>query len=350
MGEFFSLPGPIETVPSERQMRTANLGGFTDFVRVRGGNAKAILSKHGVDPGAVRDPDFHMNVQALVDILEECSTEFDDPLFGLRLAGAQTPEVFGAVTALCRAASTFREALESFVEYIPVIHSPVGVMDIVYGKDTAEIRWALPADIGANSQAQLQAIAHEVKLFRTLVGGGFSPAYVNSAIKARSCDIAEIESVLGCRYHAGAPINAIAFPTSALDRPIIGSNRLVYRLLRSYFDRVKAASRKTHVERVEDYIRGALPSGNCSIERCAKKLGASVRTLQTHLSAAGLKFSDMLEQQRIELAGAYLEQPELSLDEIAAMLGYSEQSSFSRAFKRWHDCTPQQFRGNLRLA
>ena len=92
---------------------------------------------------------------------------------------------------------------------------------------------------------------------------------------------------------------------------------------------------------------GALPSGNCSIERCAKKLGASVRTLQTHLSAAGLKFSDMLEQQRIELASTYLEQPELSLDEIAAMLGYSEQSSFSRAFKRWHDCTPQQFRGAL---
>ena len=72
----------------------------------------------------------------------------------------------------------------------------------------------------------------------------------------------------------------------------------------------------------------------------------SVRTLQAQLSESGLNFSDILEQQRIELARAYLEQEHLSLDSIAAKLGYAEQSSFGRAFKRWTGLPPKLYRQN----
>ena len=102
--------------------------------------------------------------------------------------------------------------------------------------------------------------------------------------------------------------------------------------------------RTTIVERVEDYVRGSLPSGSCSIELCARKMGTSVRTLQSNLSEAGLKFSDILERVRTELAKSYLKQDQLSLDDVADLLGYSEQSSFGRAFKRWTGETPKQYR------
>jgi AraC-like DNA-binding protein len=69
-----------------------------------------------------------------------------------------------------------------------------------------------------------------------------------------------------------------------------------------------------------------------------------VRTLQSQLSDRELKFSDILEGQRTELARGYLERDDLSLDDVAAMLGYSEQSSFGRAFKRWTGSTPQRYR------
>jgi AraC-like DNA-binding protein len=125
---------------------------------------------------------------------------------------------------------------------------------------------------------------------------------------------------------------------------------LLYRLLGGYLDRVKAASRTTIVERVEDYVRGSLPSGNCSIECCAAKLGTSVRTLQANLSDYGLIFSDILEKQRMDLAKVYLEEGELSLDDVAAWLGYSEASSFGRAFKRWTGSTPQRYRKSVKPA
>jgi AraC-like DNA-binding protein len=348
MGEkfFYSLEGPLDASPAERQMRAANFDGFSDFVRGMGGNPRRILEHHGMDPQAVRDPDYHVSCQSLVDILEYCSTSFDDTLFGLRLAQLQQPDVFGCVTALCRAASSFREAVGSLINYLPVIHSPESMMELAAGKDTAELRWFVRADFGLNNQANYQAALLNLKLLQLIGGQTFRPSYVNLAVDARQRDIPEIEQTLGCKFHSGTEVNAIAFPAGILDQPIASSNKLLFRLLGGYLDRVKATSRTTIVERVQDYVRGALPSGNCSIERCAKKLGTSVRTLQSHLSDCGLRFSDILEGQRVELAKTYLEQGQFSLDEVAVRLGYSEQSSFGRAFKRWTGSTPQRFRGD----
>lgn len=346
MGEtfFYSLEGPLDTIPAERQMRAANLDGFADFVRNVGGNPRWILEHHGLDPRAVCDPDYYIDCKSLVDVLEYCSAEFDDPLFGLKLAGLQQPDVFGCVTALCRAASNVRESLVAMIDYLPVIHSPEFTMELVEGKETAELRWCVRSDLGLNNQANYQAVLLNVKLLQQIAGRGFRPSYVNLAVDARQKDIPDIEDRLGCRFHRDAETNAIAFPIGILDQPVASANRLLFRLLGGYLDRVKEAARRTIVERVEDYVRGALPSGNCSIERCAKKLGTSVRTLQSHLSECGLRFSDILERQRVELAKIYLEQKQYPLDEVAVLLGYSEQSSFGRAFKRWTGSTPQRFR------
>lgn len=344
---FYSLPGPLDSMPTERQMRTANLNGFPELVRSMGADPRAILERYGIDPRAIRDPDFYIDCTSLVEVFEHCAREFNDPLFGLRLAQLQEPDVFGCVAALCRAASTFREAVQSFIDYIPVVHSPVVVMELLEGKETSELRWSVRADLGMNRQASLQAALLDLKVLQMMGGRHFRPRYVNLAIDARSRDVPDIESRLGCRFQAGAATNAIAFPTDALDHPIPSANKLLFRLLGGYLDRVKAESRTTVVERVEDYVRGSLASGNCSIEHCAHKLGTSVRTLQANLSGYGLKFSDLLEKQRIDLARGYLKREQVSLDDVAAMLGYSEQSSFGRAFKRWTGSTPQRYRQML---
>ncbi|WP_231635969.1 helix-turn-helix transcriptional regulator [Novosphingobium sp. ST904] len=122
------------------------------------------------------------------------------------------------------------------------------------------------------------------------------------------------------------------------------ANRLLYKLLGSYLQRVKSAHSPSIVDKVNSYIRGSLASGACSIERCAEKTGMSVRTLQSRLSAESVRFSELVEKQRESLARAHLSDRRLSLDEIADRLGYGEQTSFGRAFKRWTGMTPQQFR------
>ena len=346
MGEsaFYSLEGPLDSLPAGGQMRTANLSGFSDLVRNLGADPRWILEHHGIDPRVIRDPDSYIDCKSLVDVLEYCSLSFNDALFGLRLAQQQEPDVFGCVAALCRAASSFREGLSSFIDYIPVVHSPVTILELVEGRETAELRWSVGADLGVNSQANYQGALLTLKLLRSIGGRSFRPSYINLAVDTRPKDVAEVETRLGCHFHGKSAANAIAFPLAMLDQSVPTANRLLFRLVSGYLERVREVARTTIVERVEDYVRGSLPSGNCSILHCAKKFGTSVRTLQGNLSVHGLRFSDILEKQRVEFAKTYLERRQLSLDEVASMLGYSEQSSFGRAFKRWTGATPQRYR------
>jgi AraC-like DNA-binding protein len=341
---FFSLEGPLDSLPASRQMRTANLSGFPGLVRSLGADPVSLLERHEIDPLALRDPDHFVDCKSVVDLFEYSSVSLNDPLFGLHLAQIQDPEVFGCITTLCRAAPTVRDSVTSFIAYIPVVHSPEAVIELVEGGDTAEIRWSVGTDLGFNHQANYKAALLNLKLLQMVGGSGFRPTYVNLAANPRPRDIPELEKQFGCRFNRTREENAIAFPAGVLDRPVATANRLVFRLLGGYLEQVRAASRTTIADRVEDYVRGSLPTGNCSIERCAIKLGMSVRTLQTQLGESGLKFSDILEQQRFELAKNYLEQPHLSLDDVADMLGYAEQSSFGRAFKRWTGLTPRLYR------
>lgn len=347
-GSFYSLDGPLDSMPTAQQMRAANLTGFSELVRGLGADPRAILERHGIDARAVRDPDAFIDIQSAVRMLEDCSRSFNDSLFGLRLARYQEPDVFGSVAALCRAASTFREAVTSYIDFIPVVHSPVAVLELVECRETVELRWHLQTDLGQNNQAQYKATLLNLKLLHQIGGPAFRPRYVSLSADVRARDIPEISQQFGCEFRKG-PGNVIAFPAAAMSRPVATANRMLFRLLGGYLDRVRVSARTSIVERVEDYVRGALPSGGCTIEHCAKKLGTSVRTLQANLSEARLRFSEILERQRFDLATAYLERGDLSLDDVAAMLGYAEQSSFGRAFKRWTGSTPQRFRAKLEL-
>ncbi len=343
---FFCLDGPLDSMPTEQQMRIANLSGLPALVRDRGIDPRPILERHNIDILSIRDPDQYVACKAVVNVLEDCAIALNEPLFGLLLAEHQEPDVFGCVTALCRASSTFRQALESFIDYLPVTHSPTTIIELVENDGTAEIRWCVRTDLGRNSQANYQAVMLNIKLFRQLLGPTFCPSYINLAAEPRNKDIQELERHLACRFHSTKAENAIAFPAELLDHPVASANRLLFKLLGGYLEQVRASARVSIKDRVEDYIRSSLPTGNCSIERCAQKLGMSVRTLQAKLGEAQESFSDIMELQRVDLAKSYLKQEQLSLDDVAANLGYSEQSSFGRAFKRWTGLTPKLYRRN----
>lgn len=344
MESFFSLDGPLDVPPADGQCRAANFAGLAYVARQNGRDARGIVERHGLEARVLTDPESLIAPQQVADVFEYCSSLFDDPLFGLHIATMQDPEVFGCVTALCRAAPTFRAGIRCLIDYLPVIHAPDCEVVLIEGRDTAELSWLVNTDLGVNDQAHYQAAMLNVKLLQAMGGPGFKPHRVSLSADTRSADMPELERILGCRVSPRSRHNAIAFPVHALDQPVPSANRLLFRLLGGYLEQVKAAQSPSIAERVESYIRGSLASGNCSIERCAEKVGMSVRTLQARLSAETLRFSELVESQREVLAKSLLTQGRLSLDEIADRLGYGEQTSFGRAFKRWTGMTPHQFR------
>ena len=76
----------------------------------------------------------------------------------------------------------------------------------------------------------------------------------------------------------------------------------------------------------------------------AKEMGISERTLQRRLAEEGSSFSKVLDELRRDLADEFLVDRNLAVSEVAFLLGYSEPSTFYRAFRRWHDVSPREFR------
>jgi AraC-like DNA-binding protein len=341
---FFGLEAPLDAIPAAGQMRAANLRGFSDFVRQRGESPRRILERFGLDPSALAEPDSHIACQKVVDVFEHCSDLLGDPLFGLRLAEAQDGDVFGCVAALCRAAPDMRAALTCLVDYIPLVHSPEAVLELVEHGDEAELRWAASTDLGFNDQANYQAILLILKLLEMVSDERFVPTWVNLTADARPADIPEITRLIGAPARVRATQNAIGFPAATLNQRIASADRLIYRLLGGYLARLRIINRVNIVERTQSYVDGALPTGTCDVAHCAEKLGLSVRSLQGRLLARGASFSDIVEARRAQLARIYLRQTRMPLDEIAERLGYAEQTSFGRAFRRWTGMTPRRFR------
>lgn len=346
---FFGLEGPLEAVPGAGLMRAANLRGFSEYVRARGGDAHRILARHGIDPVALAEPDGHISCQQVAAMLEYCSLLLDDPLLGLHLAATQDADVFGSVTAVCRAAPDLRAAIASLIRYLPVAHSPEAQLELIEQGGFAELRWAVRPDIGFNDQANYQAMMLILMLLQSITVNGFRASWVQFSADPSPQELVEIERLVAAAAHSRADGSAIGFPAAMLDLPIPTANRLTYRLVGGYLGRLRLLNHADMAQRARSYIRGALPVGTCSVERCADQMGLSVRTLQGRLFAHGVRFVDLVEEQREQLARIYLHQTPMPINEVAERLGYAEQTSFGRAFKRWTGLTPKQFRYGNRI-
>lgn len=337
-----SVDASIGAFPAQGQIQAGYLRGLKSLIRDRGGDPRDALERHGIDPDAFDDPDHHLDCLSAVNVVEYCSRRLQDPLFGLHLAEYQDPDVFGSVMALARAAPTVREGLQSLIDYVPLSASPECEMELACGRDVAELRWR--TDLCEGEQVNYQGLLLFTKTLQMLGGAHFRPRYANLTFNIARGDRQPLQERVGCKVNSRAEANAVAFPIDLLDRPIGTSNRMLYSLLGGCLAQLRTSTRAGFVEQVEAYVRGALSEGGCSVDACAEKLGTSSRTLQKRLTRNGVKFLDIVQSERIKLAKQALLWSGASLDDIAFQLGYSEQTSFGRAFKRATGMTPQGFR------
>lgn len=143
----------------------------------------------------------------------------------------------------------------------------------------------------------------------------------------------------------------IVFSGEAAKLPVTNAdnylNKLVISACESAVSVRKARSGVIQAD-VENAIAGLLPHGNARIETVARKLGVSPRTLRRKLAAQSLTFAGILEDLRVALAKHYLAEQDLSISRIAWLLGYTEVSAFSHAFRRWTGRTPRADRSRRR--
>jgi len=158
----------------------------------------------------------------------------------------------------------------------------------------------------------------------------------------------QYEAFFGCKLTLSKAL-AITFSYEDATRPFLTSNVAMWEFFEAKLNQKLAELDKSAstVDRVRAVLIESLPSGDSSIETVIQSLAMSKRTLQRKLSAEAETFQTVLQSVRSELADHYLGRSEISLAEIAFLLGFQESNSFIRAYSSWKGISPGSYREQL---
>lgn len=155
-----------------------------------------------------------------------------------------------------------------------------------------------------------------------------------------------LQHFLGCDIQFNKPHNALVLSNQDLDLPFNTYNKALVDMLKPVLEENLRSTGAINLysRQVEWVIERMLSAGCPKISQVASELGVSARTLQRRITSEGQTYQTLLNQVRFKVAKHYLSRSELSLFEIAALLGYEDQNSFYRAFKQWEGDTPSSWR------
>jgi AraC-like DNA-binding protein len=266
-----------------------------------------------------------------------------DPAFGLRVAKIAHPSHFGALGYAWMASSTLRQGLGCLHRYVRVLndHAQVtleerpGVLLVKVSVSESS------ADQVARDDSHLAALT---SLCRLNVGPSFRPAWVGMS-HPEPADISPYQQLFNCELRWGCESPEFAIRTEDADRMLPSANPVLEQMNeRIVMKRLGQLDKADTVGRVRAAILEQLPAGNISDESVAAALHMTSRTLHRRLKERECSFRGLLKEVRQELAAQYIEDDSLTLTEITFLLGFSEMSSFSRAFKNWNGVSPSEAR------
>jgi len=270
-----------------------------------------------------------------------------DPGFGLTIAQVWQPGDFHALGFAFLASTTLRSALNRLVRYHVLVDDRISY-SLVERDDNAILTYSTKHG-ELNEPAILEDTRWAVVLdaCRRIYGAELDPLEVAFWHSEPDSAMDEFSEFFRCPVRFDEPVACMAFPAQVLDRPLPASNREVALTLdRTLSEYLAKLQRDDIVSRTKSAIGNYLPSGNLTDKVVADALQMSPRSLQRKLAAEDTTFRKLVQTVRQELAESYLTDVSFTLMEISYLLGFSEQSSFSRAFKRWTGFTPQEFRGS----
>lgn len=316
------------------------LEGFSELLAERGQPVEPLFKQAGLSMRCLHKPDTLIPFDRHNHLLQLAASQLNCPHFSLELARRQGLFVFGPLATMVCECSSIGEALETFNKHISLVVQTVTLSLIPQGELSRFIIRCNFERVGQTVTFQDHAMALAYGLIRIFSGNDWLPraAYFPHG---EPDDIKPYMDFFHCPLGFGHQDLVLVLDTALLDKPLHEEARLLPRRLRNYLEQ-----RHSHdlLDQVKHVIALTLASEECNLDSVGRALGYSARTLQRRLSQAHTSFQALLDQVRHNQATHYLAHPYYRMTDIAAMLGYSELSAFSRSFKRWYGVSPQKWR------
>ena len=298
-----------------------------------------------LDPSVLLDPDNRIPFAQLVALYEKAAELTGDDNFGLHLAQHINPTAFDVVGYCALHSPTLGAAFTRGARYHS-IWTDGALFTLEAANDTSAIVYSyVDTAIKESRQDAEFTLAIVTTLCRSIASPDFAPTIVEFQHDAPR-DTSEHTKLFRCPIEFRTPSNKLTFATSFLSLPIARADASLCAVLDRHAEELlaKFPPRDSIVDQVRSIIANELRGGDPSLERVADALSLTPRTLQRKLAELGTSHNELLDQMRRQLAMRYLREREMAICEVAYLLGFSESSSFHRAFKRWTGVTPKEFR------
>lgn len=314
------------------------------------------LRSQGVAPHEVLPPGLNLDsadqlarlpAEAYCQWLIKAAERLRDPLLGLHLGQTIQPAHLGALGYVLLACENLGATLLRIQRYHRLVHDINPVQHRVV-EGNLELQWGI-AHGRPGALFDENGITSIVQFGRDVCGQRLALAQVDF-VNPPPDDIRPYEAYFGCPVRFGQPITRLAIPVDCLAAPLRQPDPTLLRLMEEQVDAAMAQLPQAGdlAEMTRRVVAHLAPRGTPELEQVAHELRLSPRVFYRRLAEQGLNFRALREAALRQLAELHLRDPRLTLAEVGALVGYSEQSAFSRAFKRWSGMPPLQWRQQTR--
>lgn len=317
-------------------------------LEARGLDARGLLAQAGLDAALLREPNGRSPVSAMSRLWRLAVDATGDPCLGLKVASYVQPATFHSLGLALLASENLEDALQRSARFSRIVSNAVDVQLQPHAQGIKQrVNWR--AEGAPVEEAIDLMMASTLKMGLILLG---LDARDEHPIELRLRRAAtpemreQFQAVFRCPITFEAEENSLWIPREWIEQPLPMANALLARqndqVVMDYLARFDGARIS---EKVRAELISRLPAGEPSRAEIAAALKLSEKTLQRRLQEEHTRYQQVLDEVRRDLAQQYLREGPVSVCEVTFRLGFSDQSSFTRAFRRWTGVTPGEYRG-----
>jgi AraC-like DNA-binding protein len=339
-----------ENSHSRRTVLAAATTGFVEFISRNGGDAEKIFSRVGLAENQLSDINLPLNLGSYVRMMELAAADTGNDNFGLWFGQQFKPEMLGLIGGIAVASPTLGAALGNLARLFPYHQQATHTAFTRQGELLSlEYRIIDGGIVERRHDAEL-TLGMFVNVLRHCLGTAWTPERIHFE-HPKPREWRQHEQAFSAPVHFGQRTNALIIRNDRLHQRMPQGDLHRANLLCDQLVRISGGiGVLSLLDHVKGEIRSRLPDGMPPIEAIAESIGLQRWTLQRRLTDYGLSFLDVVDLVRRELAERHIRERYVTILEISEILGYSELSAFSRAFRRWFGTSPQKFRAKLFVA
>jgi len=317
-----------------------------DYLRAGGHAPEALFGAQRVAALESADAPARLTAREYLEMLDRSVAVTGDADLGFHAGIRIGPRHLGVVGYVLMCCATLGEAMQQYDRYVRLVHG-IGRPLVVHRGEHVEMPLDWPsASPPPPALAQL-IMSSRARMGRLLTGREDAAIAASFQFPAPR-DPDAYQRFFGGEVRFAAVQTRLEFVAAYLELPVIMANAEMARVIRAQAEAQmnRLADEPEFMRALKATLIQGLAIGRAGAEDVAQRMGLSVRTLHRRLGEHRSAFREVLDEVRRERAEHYLRAPQHSLAEVAFMLGYTEQSAFQHAFKRWTGLTPKQYRVN----